>query len=242
MILVYDDLEALSFAAAGLFVQQARQAVQDHGWFSVVLSGGNTPRRTYELLAQPPFRDRVPWPYLHIFWGDERCVPVDDPRSNSRMAHEALLDHVSIPAQQIHPIACAQTPHEVAEQYEALLQDFFAGQPPRFDLIFLGLGENGHTASLFPGTPVLAEPERWVAEVYVAEQEMYRVTLTVPIINQAAVVAFLVAGVGKAQILKEVLETPREAPQWPAQLIQPQDGVLQWLIDRQASSLLARRA
>jgi 6-phosphogluconolactonase len=242
MISVYDDLEALSLAAAGLLIQQARQAVHDRGWFSLVLSGGHTPRRTYELLAQRPYREHMPWPHVHVFWGDERCVPFDDPRSNARMAHQALLDSVPIPPEQVHPIACASAPHGAAEGYESLLRDFFAGQPPRFDLVLLGLGENGHTASLFPGTRVLQERERWVAEVYVAEQDMYRVTLTAPIINRAAVVAFLVAGAGKAQILKEVLEAPRDPRRRPAELIRPTDGILQWLVDRHASSLLARKA
>jgi 6-phosphogluconolactonase len=240
MILIYDDLESLSHAAAGLLVQQARQAVQDRGWFSVALSGGHTPRRTYELLTQKPFRDHMPWPHLHVFWGDERCVPADDPRSNARMARQALLDHVPVPPEQIHPIPCGLAPPEAAKAYELLLRNFFPGQPPRFDLVFLGLGENGHTASLFPGTPVLEERERWVADVYVAEQKLHRVTLTAPIINQAAVVAFLVAGGGKAQILQEVLETPREPLRLPAQLIQPRDGILEWLVDRQASHLLKR--
>jgi 6-phosphogluconolactonase len=241
MIVIYDDLESLSYAAAGLFVQQARQAVDDRGWFSVVLSGGHTPRRTYELLAQTPYRDRMPWSHVHVFWGDERCVPADDPRSNARMARQALLDSVPVPPKQIHPIPCASAPKNVAEAYELLLRDFFAGQPPCFDLVLLGLGENGHTASLFPGMEVLEERERWVAEVHVADQHLYRVTLTAPIINRASVVAFLVAGAGKAQVLKEVLEGPRDPLRWPAQLIQPTDGVLQWLVDRPASSLLTRK-
>jgi 6-phosphogluconolactonase len=239
MIMVYDDPESLSYAAAGLFVQQARQATNDHGWFSVVLSGGHTPRRTYELLAQRPFRDRVPWPYLHLFWGDERCVPDDDPRSNARMARLALLNHVPIAESQVHRISCEKTPHEAAVDYERTIREFFGEGSPRFDLVFLGLGENGHTASLFPGTEVLTERERWVAELHVADQNLYRVTLTAPIINRASVVAFLVKGIGKAQILKEVLERPQDPLRWPAQLIQPTDGVLQWLVDRPASSLLA---
>jgi 6-phosphogluconolactonase len=242
MIWIYDDLESLSYAAAGIFVQQARQAVQAHGRFSVALSGGHTPRRTYELLAQPPFRDRVAWTQVHIFWGDERCVPPDDPRSNERMAREALLAHVPIPPAQIHPVPCAQTPREAAEQYEAVLHDFFAGRAPRFDLIFLGLGENGHTASLFPNTPVLEEWQRWAAEVYVAEKDLYRVTLTAPLINQAAVVAFLVAGIAKARVLQKVLEGPSDPHRLPAQLIQPTQGELQWLVDQKAGSLVSREA
>jgi 6-phosphogluconolactonase len=242
MIWLYDDLEALSNAAAGIFVQQAWQAAQIKGWFGVVLSGGRTPQRAYELLAGPPYRDQVSWGQIHIFWGDERCVPHADPRSNTRMVRQALLDQVPIPASQIHPISCSQAPRQGADDYEAVLREFFGGQPPRFDLIFLGLGENGHTASLFPGSPVLGEEVRWVSDVYVAEQDLYRVTLTAPLINQAAVVAFLVSGVGKAGVLKEVLEGPADPNRLPAQLIQPRGGELHWLVDQAAGALLTRKA
>jgi 6-phosphogluconolactonase len=182
----------------------------------------------------------VPWENTHVFWGDERCVPSDDARSNERMAREALLDHVPIPASQIHPIQCVHAPNQVARQYEALLRTFFAEQPPRFDLVLLGLGENGHTASLFPGTPVLDERERWVADVYVAEQNLYRITLTAPLINQAALVVFLVAGNTKARVLSEVLEGLRDIHRLPAQLIQPTKGDLRWLVDRPAADMLKR--
>jgi 6-phosphogluconolactonase len=242
MIWLYDDYAALSDAAAGIFVQQARQAAQIKGWFSVALAGGHTPHRTYQLLAQPRHRDRIPWGQIHIFWGDERCVPPDDPRSNARMARQALLAHVPIPPSQIYPIPCSRSPQVAAEQYEGVLQAFFGDQPPRFDLVFLGLGENGHTASLFPGTPVLEERGHWVASVHVAEQDMDRVTLTAPLINQAAVVVFLVSGANKAAVLREVLEGPSDPNRLPAQLIRPADGELHWLLDREAASLLTRRA
>jgi 6-phosphogluconolactonase len=236
MIRVYPDLESLSQAAATLLVEQANRAVAARGRFSVALSGGATPRRTYELLAAPPFKDQAPWQRMHIFWGDERCVPLDDPRSNARMAKDAWLDHVPIPESQIHFLNCAQAPAEAAKQYEALLQQFFAGQPPRLDLVLLGLGDNGHTASLFPGTPVLKESERWVAEVYVAEQDLYRVTLTAPFINQAGLVAFLVAGEAKAGVLREVIYGPRDPDRLPAQLIQPEAGEILWLMDLKAAA------
>jgi 6-phosphogluconolactonase len=238
MIEIYPDLETLSAAAAQLFAEQAERAAAVRGRFSVALSGGSTPQRTYELLAQPSFRDRAPWAKVHVFWGDERCVPLDDPRSNYRMARQALLDHVPIPQEQIHPIPFAKEPHEAAERYEAVLHASFKDQPPRFDLVFLGLGENGHTASLFPGTPVLQERQRWVAEVYVAEQSMYRVTLTAPVLNRALVVAFLVAGAAKAAVLREVLEGPQDPTRLPAQLIRPSDGELYCLVDRKAAGQL----
>jgi 6-phosphogluconolactonase len=240
MILIYDDLEALSHAAAGLFFQKAQHAVAERGWFAVALSGGSTPRRTYELLAEPPCRDRVPWSQVHVFWGDERCVPAGDPRSNARLAREALLDHVPVLADQVHPIDCAEAPDQAAATYEALLRRFFGDEPPRFDLVFLGLGENGHTASLFPRTPVLEEQKRWVAAVQPAGQDLQRVTLTAPLLNQAAVVAFLVSGADKAGVLRAVLEGPHDPRRLPAQLIAPPDGILQWLLDEPASQLLTR--
>ena len=242
MIWLYDDYEALSNAAAGIFVQQARQAMQMKGWFAVALSGGHTPQRTYELLAQPPYRDQVAWRQVHIFWGDERCVPHGDPRSNTRMVRQALLDQVPIPTSQIHPISCGPAAREGADDYEAVLREFFGHQPPRFDLVFLGLGENGHTASLFPGSQVLEEKEHWVSEIYVAEQDLHRVTLTALLINQAAVVVFLVSGAQKAAIVKEVLEGPVDPHRLPAQMIKPAIGEVHWLIDQEAGALLTRQA
>jgi 6-phosphogluconolactonase len=242
MIWVYDNMESLSQAAAGLFSRLARQAVGDHGKFSVALSGGHTPCYTYELLASEAFYSRIPWAQVHVFWGDERCVPADDPRSNSHMARQAFLSRVLIPPDQIHPISCAQKPAEAVTQYEAVLRGFFGDQSPRFDLILLGLGENGHTASLFPNTSVLEEEEQWVAEVYVAEQKMHRVTFTASLINQAAAVAFLVAGAGKSQVLQQVLEGPSDPKRLPAQMIRPKNGQLMWLVDEEAASLISRTA
>ncbi|MBU4233150.1 MAG: 6-phosphogluconolactonase [Desulfobacterales bacterium] len=238
MIDVYPDLESLSRAAAALLVRQANLAVAARGRFSVALAGGATPRRTYELLAAPPLKDQAPWDRMHVFWGDERCVPLNDSRSNARLAKEAWLDHVPIPGTQIHPMNCAPDPAAAARQYEAQLREFFAGQPPRLDLVLLGLGHDGHTASLFPGTAVLKEGERWAAPVYLAEADLHRVTLTAPLINQAAVVAFLVAGGAKAGVLREVLHGPRDPARLPAQLIQPQTGELRWLADLAAAGSL----
>lgn len=238
MIQVYPDLESLSRAAAALLVMQANLAVAARGRFSVALSGGATPRRTYELLAAPPLMDQAPWDRVHVFWGDERGVPLNDPRSNARMAQEAWLDHVPIPKDQIHPLDCSQAPAAAARQYEAQLRKFFAGRPPRLDLVLLGLGDDGHTASLFPGTPALEERERWAAAVLPAGADLYRVTLTAPLINQAAMVVFLVAGKSKAGVLHEVLHGPRDPERLPAQLIQPQNGDLLWLTDLAAAARL----
>jgi len=242
MLQVYTDAEALARAAAQLLVSESQAASRVRGRFSVALSGGQTPKRTFELLAQPPFRDQVPWGHVHVFWGDERCVPPDDPRSNYRMTKEALLDHVPLQSTQVHRIQGEKPPVDAALEYQTLLQQFFHGAAPRFDLVYLGLGDNGHTASLFPGTPVLEDTKRWVAEVYVAEQGMYRVTLTAPVINQAAVISFLVAGAGKAQVLEEVIHGPHEPRRLPAQLIRPANGGLLWMADQQAAARVKAEA
>jgi 6-phosphogluconolactonase len=241
MIRICADLEALSHAAAELFAVEALQSVQARGRFAVALAGGSTPRRTYELLAREPFRELVPWQQTHVFWGDERCVPEDDPRNNARMARQALFDHVPVPPEQIHPMVCDRPPQDAAVAYEALLRGFFDNWRPRFDLVLLGLGENGHTASLFPGTSVLDEQQRLVAAVYLAEEGLQRLTLTATAINQASLVVFLVSGYNKAPILRKVLKDAQDPHSIPAQLIKPVDGGLLWMVDRDAASLLRQR-
>jgi len=194
----------------------------------------------YELLASPPYAERIHWSEVHIFWSDERCVLEDDPRSNSLMAHRTLLDHVPIPPENIHPISCATSPRQAALEYENELRKFFSTSNPNFHLVMLGLGSNGHIASLFPHTSVLEEKERWVSEVYVDELGMYRVTFTAPFINQASQVVFLVSGADKAQVLEDVLEGPYQPSELPAQLIRPAGIHPLWLVDKAASHKLTR--
>ena len=237
---IYDDSEALSKAVAELFVEQSEFAVQNRGFFSVVLSGGNTPQRTYELLTQKPWVDQIPWKRTHIFWGDERCVPKDDPRHNTQSAYKLLLDHVPVPASQIHPIYCEGSPKQTAEQYELMLYEFFKGRGVSFDLMLLGLGNDGHTASLFPGTPVLNERTRWVSEVSVPSQEFSRVTLTIPLLERSLLTLFMVKGEEKAGILKTILEGPLDTTTYPAQLIAPLNGELIWMVDKAAAKLLSK--
>lgn len=234
----FPDPESLSRAAAGLFARLAASAANARGRFSVALSGGSTPRRTYEILARPPFREQIPWDRTHVFWGDERCVAPDDPRSNARMAREALLDYVPLPRAQVHPFFCLPSPETGAREYEALLRNFFGEAPPRLDLVFLGLGKDGHTASLFPGDSALEEQEHWTAAVDIPGEDLHRVTLTPVLINRAAVVAFLVTGAAKAGALREVLHGPHDPRRLPAQLIKPEDGELHWLVDREAGGQL----
>ncbi|MEJ2635826.1 MAG: 6-phosphogluconolactonase [Calditrichia bacterium] len=235
-IQVYSDREEMSRAAADFFVQTAKEAVEAHGRFIVALSGGSTPKETYRILAQAPFKQQVPWEKTYIFWGDERCVPWDDPRSNAHMTYDTLLKYVTVPSKHIFRMQCALSPKEAASQYEAVLHQLFDGDQPRFDLIFLGLGENGHTASLFPNSEVLTEKSRLVSEVYLPELEMYRITFTAYLINQAANVAFLVSGKKKSEILPKVIEGPRKPEELPAQLIEPLEGEIYWFIDQAAAS------
>ena len=240
MIRVYNDLETLSQAAAELFVIQSRQASLICGRFSVALSGGSTPRHLYELLATSPYRKRVHWDEVHVFWSDERCVPEDDVRNNARLARQLLLDQVPIPQDHIHTIRCDQSPQQAALQYERELKDFFSTQNPNFHLVLLGLGENGHIASLFPHTPALNEQEHWVSDVYIPELDMHRVTFTAPFINQASQVVFLVSGLDKASVLERVLEGPYHPSELPAQLIRPNNGAQPiWLVDKAAALKLA---
>lgn len=238
MIQIFPDAEALMRGAAEMFVERARRAVPVCGRFSVALAGGNTPQRTYELLAGEPYRSGIDWSRVHVFWGDERCVPPVDARSNYRVTRTALLDHVPIPAGNVHRIRGELHPADGARDYETVLAEHFGTEPAQFDLVFLGLGTDGHTASLFPGAPVLREWTRRAAEVYVAELNMWRVTLTATVLNAAAVVAFLVSGADKADVLREVIFGPREPDRLPAQLVQPTASETRWLVDRAAASRL----
>jgi 6-phosphogluconolactonase len=237
MLTVFKDRESLSLAAATLFADEARRAAAKKERFTVFLSGGDTPRRTYQLLAQDPLVRTVPWEALEIFWGDERYLPHEDPRSNFRMVREALLDHLSLSGDQVHPVPYFGTPAEAAEIYQQGLRSHLKDHPP-IDLVLLGLGDDGHTASLFPHSEVLQDKKRWVAELYLPEQEMYRVTVTPNLLNQAAVVLFLVSGSAKAEVLQRVLEGPRNPQELPAQLIDPIGGKLLWFVDRDAARLL----
>jgi 6-phosphogluconolactonase len=238
MIRILPDSESLNREAAAIFVQQAQLAVARRDRFVVALSGGRTPRRLYEILANPPFCNEVVWEKTHVFWGDERCVPPDDRRSNALMARRALLDHVPVPPAHIHPILCYENPVTSAKQYGDLLHDFFSGKSPVFDLILLGLGENGHTASLFPQSRILKDPTAWTASIYLEEEGMHRVTLMPAVINRSRLVAFLVFGEAKASVLKKVLSEPSDPFSLPAQLVRPYNGKLVWLVDKAAAARL----
>jgi len=240
---VVNDLEEICRIAAGEIERMADRTATGANPFTIALSGGSTPRGLHALLAgDPAIRDRLPWHHLHFFWGDERHVPLDHPQSNYRMAHETLFSLAPVPSENIHRVP-AEEPNAVlaAEKYERDLQTFFGlevGKLPQFDCILLGMGPDGHTASLFPGTEALHESKRLVVANWVEKFKSYRITLTVPVLNQADSVIFLVSGHEKAEALKEVLQGDRQPDRFPAQLIRPNPGKLLWIVDRAAARLL----
>ena len=208
------------------------------GRFTIALAGGATPRRLYQLLASSPWVERIAWSRWHVFWGDERCVPPEHPDSNYRMAREALLDHVPLTAGQLHPMRGEAAPQEAAEGYEGELRRVFQTPVPAFDLILLGLGEDGHTASLFPGTAALREEGRLVVANWAPQLEAHRLTFTLPLINAARRVAFLVADAAKAQALRRVLAPASTDQPPPAAMVRPTSGVLHWFVTSQAAACL----
>jgi 6-phosphogluconolactonase len=235
-IIVVDNSEELAREAARRFTELAVEAVEFRGRFSVALSGGSTPAALYRLLAKAPYREQIPWTGVHLFWGDERCVPPGDPGSNYRMAEETLIAGVPIPPENVHRIRGELEPRMAARAYERELQDFFCGPRTRFDLVLLGLGDDGHTASLFPNSPAPDETERLTAAVQAHYQDRpaHRVTLTLPAINTARAVLFLVTGGDKAGMVQAVLEGP--AGQSPAGKVRPSAGQLTWLLDAEAAA------
>jgi 6-phosphogluconolactonase len=240
---ILDDLAAIARRGAEVFVARFG-AVPDDRRFSVALSGGSTPRALHSRLAAHPYRDQVDWSRVQFYWGDDRHVAPDDPESNFRMARETLFDHVPVHEAQLHRIHTEMPDAAAAAALyeEELRQDFaLRGEAlPRFDLLFLGMGADGHTASLFPHTAALAVRDRLVVANEVPQLGTTRITLTVPVLNHAATVVFLVAGEDKAEALAAVLEGPRQPEQRPAQLIAPSQGELYWLVDRAAASRLRR--
>jgi 6-phosphogluconolactonase len=237
MLRVFADEETLSREAAELFAAQAVAAVARRGRFAVLLAGGSTPRRTYERLAAAPLCNRIPWTQVHCFWGDERCLPEGDSMRNESMVRTALLDHVPVRPEHLHPIRCDGAPAQAAA-YAAEREDFFGADPPSFDLVLLGMGTDGHTASLLPGSSSLDEQVQWTAVTRRPEESFSRVTLTAPLLNQAALVVILVTGRDKAGVLREALAESDRQPLLPVQLIRPQTGALHWFVDREAASLL----
>jgi len=236
---VYHDMNEVCVKTAEWFVAEANKAIAKQGKFTVALSGGATPRQLFMELAKAEWQKQMDWSKVIVFWGDERFVAPTDAQSNQKMARETLLDHVPIAKKNIIPVPFLATAELSAKQYEVELKQIFSDLP-QFDLILLGLGADGHTASLFPGSRALKEKIRWVCPSQPKTGGPERITLTYPVINNGALVCFLVTGAEKAAIVKEILEATPGSEEYPAQRIQPTSGNLMWMLDRAAASALKR--
>lgn len=242
-LIILNDAQELYVRAAEEIAHVAGEAICTHGEFTICLSGGSTPAATYDLLATR-FHLSVDWKEVQFYWGDERCVPPDHPESNFAMAQRTMLSKLALRPDQVHRMRGEDTPVSAAAAYEQELRKQFAlGDTdfPRFDLVLLGLGDNRHTASLFPGDPSLHETQRLVVAVEVDAEPRKRLTITPPVINNAQRVMFMVAGQGKAAAVKDILEGPRDLDKFPAQIVKPPGGEVTWILDKAAASLLSRR-
>ena len=233
---IFQDSQALAKAAAEKFIQLADQSILTLGRFSAALSGGNTPGSLYKMLALPENKARLDWDYIHLFLGDERHVPPDHPESNYRMVREILLNQIDIPLKNIHRVPTELDVHQAANSYEASMREYFEGDWPRFDLVLLGMGEDGHTASLFPHSKGLEDETHWFIANYAPKRDAWRLTLTKNAINAARDILIMVSGKSKAKILKEVLTFTGEKEKKPINLISPSNGKLAWFVDQDSVS------
>ncbi len=238
----YPNKEKLVAATTERMVNSIGQAIQQNGLCNMVLSGGNTPGGVFSLLASSTYRDRVEWGKLHLFWSDERMVPPEHQDSNFRLVRETLLDHIKIPDGNIHRIRGEIAPEEAAAEYAALMHGHFNDNPPRFDLMLLGLGEDGHTASLFPETGAVEECEKYAIAVFVPKLNTWRVTLTLPVINAAKEILFLVSGKPKSEMVQRIMSNKQPAKEVPATMVNPQNGEIHWMLDSEAMVLINKSA
>lgn len=237
----YPTIRDLNIGFANWLVDYIKQVLAKQERFAIALSGGNTPKAFYQLLAEEPYKSSIDWQRIHFFWGDERYVPFKDASNNALMAFETLLNKVPISLVNVYPINTELSPEDSAKAYQNILHQYFDNQPLTFDLVLLGLGDNGHTLSLFPYTEILHEQTDWVKSFWLEEQDMFRISLTVPVTNQAAVIAFLVSGDSKANMVKKIIEGEKDTEKYPAQLIEPdKNGVLHWFLDDYAAKLLQK--
>jgi len=233
---IYESADQMTDAMGAWICDLIASRLSRNPRFSFVLSGGNTPKSLYQLLAGDTYKDKIPWERLDFFWGDERFVPFADERNNARMAFENLLNHVPVSSDRIYPMQTNISPAESVIRYDRLLKEYFRSNHMKgFDLVLLGMGEDGHTLSLFPGTTVIHENNAWVSEFYLASQQMHRITLTKVLVNQSAFVAFMVDGNAKAHALREVLKGKFQPDLYPSQVIKP-SGELHWFLDKAAAS------
>jgi 6-phosphogluconolactonase len=240
-IAIYPDLDTLSNEAARYIVRLASESIVTHGRFTIALSGGSTPKKLYGLLGSEPYRGQIDWNQVEIFWSDERCVPPDDPESNYAMAQQVLLSNIPIPANQVHRMPADQPDREAASLAYArdMLRTFGTDGVPSFDLIQLGMGPEGHTASLFPHQPSLHEQQRLVMQVSVPKPPPDRLTFTPPLLNAARHILFLVTGSEKVDAVHAVLEGEHNSDEYPAQIVRPDHGDVVWMLDTSASAKIS---
>jgi 6-phosphogluconolactonase len=238
IIHIEPNAEAVAQKAAAFIANRISSVLKNQDRFTIALSGGSTPKRLHEILAQSPYKESIDWNRIHVFWGDERYVPLDDERNNARMAYDTLLNHVVVPEDQVHIMRTdSPDPREAALQYESILHRYFDNSDHSFDILLLGMGDDGHTLSLFPGTEIVHETKRWCAAFFLQQQDMFRVTITKTIANKSACILFLTTGKAKAPALKQVLHGPVNINLYPAQTIQPEAGELHWIVDSAAAGL-----
>jgi 6-phosphogluconolactonase len=235
-LIITKDIDELSEQVAGWITVYIETILKKQNRFTFVLSGGSTPKKLYQLLVSGKYKNKIDWSKLHFFWGDERYVPFTDERNNAKMAFENLLDHVPVLKKQIYIMRTDIEPETAATEYEKLLQDYFPDSNHTFDLVLLGIGDNAHTLSLFPGYDIVNEKKNWVKAFYLEEQKMYRITLTAPVVNASRRIAFLVSGTGKAAALYHILSDKHDPDLYPSQIIQPYNDELYWWIDEAAAA------
>ncbi|HVM87482.1 MAG TPA: 6-phosphogluconolactonase [Puia sp.] len=242
---IFKTADEFNHAVADWIVDSIAKTLKIQDRFTLVLSGGNTPKALYQLLSATTYREKIDWSKLHVFWGDERYVPFTDERNNAKMAYENLLNHVSVPASQIHVMQTENiSPEKSAEEYEKALHQYFPftihDSPfTTFDLVLLGMGDDGHVLSLFPGTSAVHEEKKWATSLWLQAQDMYRITLTKTVVNKSKKIVFLTTGTNKAHALKEVLEGHYNPDLYPSQEIKPENGKLHWFVDEAAAKQLS---
>src|SRR5688500_10962336 len=232
----YKNADALSKGAAEWMSGYIRRVLIEKDRFTFALSGGSTPQILHKVLASSTLKEKIDWSKIHFFWGDERAVPFDDERNNAKMAFDSLLNYVPVRKEQIHLMRTDIEPEAAAKEYEEILHGYFENAEHTFDLVLLGMGDDGHTLSLFPGTEIIHEKDAWTKSFYLTQQSMYRISLTAPVVNLSSAVAFLVTGKNKAQTLKQVLSGSYQPEIFPSQLIKPLKGELHWFVDEDAAA------
>jgi 6-phosphogluconolactonase len=235
---IFKNKEEMSDHLAQWICDVITESLKTQEFFSLVLSGGETPKLLFKKLASAKFKEQINWKRIHIFWADERVVPFTDDRNNAKIAHDLLISHVDIPSEQVHIMRTDIEPNFSVDQYRKLLHTYFDHTPQSFDLVLLGMGDDGHTLSLFPDSPLIEEHIHWVNAVFVKKQEMYRITLMPLLVNKASKIAFMVDGANKATVLQEVLEGEYMPTKLPSQMIKAPDGELHWFLDEAAAKNL----